>query len=1348
VDSHLGVVLTIETPAGTHLHQVEGYESEFLWGRGVEFRVTKRRMSSSSNHGNTLHLTVEPISQPVKPGVKRLWLGEQPQALRNEGHFLQDAVQNPEGLRAQMHLPHNDTLTPEQATKMQADIETAIAKAEAAKPADRGVIGGVTYGPRTVSDALTEIKSNLDSDEITIGAGAMADLRTRAEKLMESELWSYSTSDPAFGIRNQNNLRLLSAFAVGIAEEGGARFGMRKALQAMEMLYTKGPAAIMDPAADEATRVMGTHLVRGALYGIEQPILTNKLNDAHDAIWGNTSRRATGRIDAVQPVLADDLAAEVAGYLTPSAFDEHVAKGDIVPAGTPAAIPTGTLEPTGSYLGGTTGPVQMRDPETGALYVDKSGASPDHVREEHYTNDVYEAVGVPVPHQTLLDVGGKPVQRAQMIEGGQRLDRWLETATEEEAAAVEKQLQRGFALDALLANWDVVGMDGDNILVKDGVPYRIDNGGSLRFRAQGGLKGEQFGTSVSELNRMRTGNEWQRRVFGTITQGQVRRQVLELGYVIDDIKAVLPPELRDTIQARYDDMVRQTEGITPDPSTGRLFKPQAELPSRPAPLGEYEHEHIVKFYNDMATEANAQGFNGRSTWTADEMRSVASMSRQFQGREGGKAASALELRRQMTDVRMAVGPGEGMEEFTPLFDILNQKRYRAEKQRVMAASSTYLYKALRDQLGIAIERGDPLGVGLFDGENASGLFSVSLLGTPERMDTAADVLAYVTGQPRVTGWRLGPAVSEIKDPAGYTPRASIYIPPSDITPRMAEKVAEAIGKAWPEAGDLTAVRGANGSWHLQLIDSTGELFPRVGKTGFVDEERLMDFISDILTKPGGAGDIADIEKADLQMAMEYGHLTDALPTHGSDGRVDWYAYADDIAARSKASGAPISASALRAIRSSYQLEVKDALRREAPKQYDRVVADIPVSGRNLEDRRGGDVLGVTSPGAAANAAIRGFANADPLTGLHELIHVFSVSGADPSMREAISKAFDEYHVGNDAAKQAKVAILQQKIASATNPGVRTRFQNDLVALQHDLQTPHPTEWGKDHEEFFVHLVMDWIERGVPQNPDMANAFDHFRNWITVTKKSLTKPGMVPLQTSDQMDAMLNRMFSRTGRDTVSYSVEQQTLRMAGQQVLRGAWDEAHATQFYKRDRSMVERSINHPYIGLYPASYMWGKILPEMLRFLALRPFGMETPFLAWNVAREVSDSVRAQAELDPGFKDWLDGNKDAFMLFSMLFPGLPHDVPANASLPVRRIAEQGLENQQKYAMGVNPADVKDIDYGKGAQDAIQYAVGPLGTIRTATEVASMGGNLVRSTLGSAQEVFAGQQPSENIPLR
>lgn len=51
------------------------------------------------------------------------------------------------------------------------------------------------------------------------------------------------------------------------------------------------------------------------------------------------------------------------------------------------------------------------------------------------------------------------------------------------------RLAEGADVDAMLGNWDVIGMAADNILVdKDGKPWRIDNGGSLSFRAQGGKK--------------------------------------------------------------------------------------------------------------------------------------------------------------------------------------------------------------------------------------------------------------------------------------------------------------------------------------------------------------------------------------------------------------------------------------------------------------------------------------------------------------------------------------------------------------------------------------------------------------------------------------------------------------------------------------------------------------------------------------------------------------------------------------------------------------------------------------------------------------------------------------------
>ena len=1357
---HVGVILQIEAPAGSHVALIlhEAQEDEYLFGRGVRWRVKSKRVNQTSS-GREIYLTVEPVSVPAAHGVSRLALGEAPGRLRNEGRLLQDVTQSPAAARDQIPVLgeyNSDGLpyTAEEITDIRDNIERAIERAEAAKPPEGRVsVAGHTFGRREPGEVIDEILDVLDDEEITAAGNALADLRTRMQRVAESEVedWNSGPHATRREIKNSNDRRLLAPMASAIAATGGFRFGLRKVLEVMEKVWARGPVAVTDAAATPLERDIASHVVRGAVYGIEQPIYGNRANDTLDAISNNTSRRQTGRVDDIQPIVADDLSAEAAGYLTQSAYDDLVGQ-DLIVGGQPrpAAIPSTPPIPPGptTYvreLKGTTGPVLVEDPATGLRYVEKRGATPGHAAEELAADKAYMAAGVPVPKAEMVD----GVKRAEYIEGTTSLDDFWDTASDAERTVMKEKLQQHFALDALLANWDVIGLEGDNILIKNGVPYRIDNGGALRFRAQGAPKGGAFGPEVSEIQRMRGGgNEWQQRIFGDLPDAEVRRQILDLGPRLDDIIAGLPPELAAVVRQRYDDMLRQTEDWVPAPE--RLLPTQEAVPTLPAPVkvGEYEHEYLVDFYNKAARIANERGLNGRATWTAADIAQVASLARERLGRRGGRAITGEEFYRAFSEIQMAVTPGEGMEEFTPLFEILGQKRYRAERTRVMRAGNLQLHKDLRDRLGIIIESGEDMAVGLFDGEAPTAFFSAQVLATPEMAETAREVLAYAAGQRSVRSWRLGPSLQDINSSnaiRSYTPRVSIYIPPADLTPRMAEQIAEAIGTAWPDVGDVTAVRGANGSWHLQIMDADGTLFPRLD-SGHVDEGALNELLTDII-----AGDDAAFQRitnAKVEMAVEYGHLDETAPPRTAEGTIDWGRYAEDIEARSTARGAPVRASELRDIRTAYHLEIKDALRREAPDQYERILGNRPVAGRNLEDRRGGDVLGITSPRGVSSAVIRGFAAADALTGLHELIHVFSIGAADPSLREVVSKAYDQYNVANDAAKAAKLAILRQKVTATANPSLKTKYKNQIVALQHDLQNPHPTEWGNAQEEFFVHMVYEWIARGVPDNPELGNAMEHFRNWLAVTKKELSGPGMVPIEMSPEMEATLSRMFSRKGVDTVSYSVEQQTLRMAGQQMVRGAWDEAHATHFYRRDRGMAERSINHPYIGLYPASYMWGKILPEMLRFLALRPFGMETPFLAWNVAREVSDSVRAQGELDPGFKDWLDGNEDAFMLFSMLFPGLPHDIPANASLPVRRIAEQGLEAQKAYASGVNPEDIKDIDFTKGSQDAIQYALGPLGSIRTATEVVGMGGDLVRSTIGSAQETFAGQEPLEGLPLR
>ena len=65
-----------------------------------------------------------------------------------------------------------------------------------------------------------------------------------------------------------------------------------------------------------------------------------------------------------------------------------------------------------------------------------------------------------------------------------------------------EMLSQGVYVDIFLANWDVIGTGSGNVFVDDDVLTRIDPGGALTFRAQGGRKGRHFNPSASELETM------------------------------------------------------------------------------------------------------------------------------------------------------------------------------------------------------------------------------------------------------------------------------------------------------------------------------------------------------------------------------------------------------------------------------------------------------------------------------------------------------------------------------------------------------------------------------------------------------------------------------------------------------------------------------------------------------------------------------------------------------------------------------------------------------------------------------------------------------------------------------
>jgi hypothetical protein len=177
------------------------------------------------------------------------------------------------------------------------------------------------------------------------------------------------------------------------------------------------------------------------------------------------------------------------------------------------------------------------------------------------------------------------------------------------------------------------------------------------------------------------------------------------------------------------------------------------------------------------------------------------------------------------------------------------------------------------------------------------------------------------------------------------------------------------------------------------------------------------------------------------------------------------------------------------------------------------------------------------------------------------------------------------------------------------------------------------------------------------------------------------------------------LFSNMTREmhrgpAATFHVDHFRMMEAARIALQRAEEEAFRTHFYKRGRSVLERSINHPYFGLYPASYMWGKVLPELMRFLVKKPFGVDAPFAGMAMANHVWNAVQLEMNTDDGaLKNLVLEFPELLRFLSLMIPGTPWEIPVNVPAWARRFAQGEWTGQ--------PADV-----GQTIGDSMTYAFG------------------------------------------
>ena len=198
------------------------------------------------------------------------------------------------------------------------------------------------------------------------------------------------------------------------------------------------------------------------------------------------------------------------------------------------------------------------------------------------------------------------------------------------------------------------------------------------------------------------------------------------------------------------------------------------------------------------------------------------------------------------------------------------------------------------------------------------------------------------------------------------------------------------------------------------------------------------------------------------------------------------------------------------------------------------------------------------------------------------------------------------------------------------------------------------------------------------NPDIIRAHRQFGKWT----EGAVNQGLLR-GSQGAFSGILTRIGRIATEGAVPYDLTQGRLIAAATEVMQRKWADAYRLQYFAQKRTMFERSINHPLFGIYPASYMWGKIMPEMVRFIASEPFGVRTGAMAYSM-HDVLQAVSAQREVDPEFDKLVQklGTSQAMWFLGYLLPSVPWDVGASMPSWMRDLAKQGLASNASVAAG------------------------------------------------------------------
>lgn len=192
---------------------------------------------------------------------------------------------------------------------------------------------------------------------------------------------------------------------------------------------------------------------------------------------------------------------------------------------------------------------------------------------------------------------------------------------------------------------------------------------------------------------------------------------------------------------------------------------------------------------------------------------------------------------------------------------------------------------------------------------------------------------------------------------------------------------------------------------------------------------------------------------------------------------------------------------------------------------------------------------------------------------------------------------------------------------------------------------------------------------------------------------------------------------------------------------------ADKAQYFASHRSWLERSLNHPFLAIYPYSYMTQKAIPSLMRIMFTpKVFGQVAPGFWYNNWMKAQEWASHQINTDGGVVKALTQNDALLWLVTTLLPTTPD--ASGFSMPAwlrRGIIQPGLAGKD-ITPGAFAPTLTEVGSTLVRSSALGQTRTTLEGIQAASDITNINNNIsdvVQNTIPNIQQVVLNELGSQ-----